>query len=83
VVPTADSVVISELEQQTDVEMKTTPGSDTPEPNFIVDIDNIAETRTRETNGPLSQVDTPDVPVRFSEKKRLHWAGKTCELNQL
>ena len=61
--------------------MKTTP--DTPEPNFMVDIDNIAETRTGETNGPLSQVDTPDVPVRFSEKKRLHWAGKTCEFNQL
>ena len=80
-VATADSVVISEPEQQTDVEMKTTP--DTPEPNFMVDIDNIAETRTGETNGPLSQVDTPDVPVRFSEKKRLHWAGKTCEFNQL
>ena len=25
-----------------------------------------------------SQVDTPDVPLRFVEKKRLHWAGKTC-----
>ena len=27
----------------------------------------------------LSQQDTPDVPMRFIEKKRLHWAGKTCE----
>lgn len=26
----------------------------------------------------LSQVDTPDVPMRPSEKKRLHWTGKTC-----
>jgi tRNA-dihydrouridine synthase 3 len=24
------------------------------------------------------QNDTPDVPVRFAEKKRLNWAGKTC-----
>ncbi|TFY52024.1 hypothetical protein EVJ58_g10246 [Rhodofomes roseus] len=24
-----------------------------------------------------SQKDTPDVPLRFSEKKRLHWKGKT------
>jgi hypothetical protein len=22
--------------------------------------------------------DTPDVPTRFMEKKRLHWEGKTC-----
>jgi tRNA-dihydrouridine synthase 3 len=29
---------------------------------------------------PAPQVDTPDVPFRFSEKKRLHWSGKTCEL---
>ena len=26
-----------------------------------------------------SQNDTPDVPLRFSEKKRLHWTGKTCK----
>lgn len=25
-----------------------------------------------------SQDDTPDVPIRFEEKKRLHWAGKAC-----
>lgn len=25
------------------------------------------------------QKDTPDVPMRFSEKKRLHWKGLTCE----
>ena len=56
-------------------------GSDIPEPNFT--IDDIVETQSRELNGPLSQVDTPDVPVRFSEKKRLHWAGKTCTLNRL
>ena len=26
-----------------------------------------------------SQDDTPDVPLRFVEKKRLHWTGKTCK----
>ena len=25
-----------------------------------------------------SQTDTPDTPIRFAEKKRLHWNGKTC-----
>ena len=63
-----------------DVKMDTvTAGSDIPEHNSTVD--NILETRTGELNGPLSQVDTPDVPVRFFEKKRLQWTGKTCALN--
>lgn len=26
----------------------------------------------------LSHPDTPDVPLKPSEKKRLHWKGKTC-----
>ena len=25
-----------------------------------------------------AQADLPDVPVRFSEKRRLHWSDKTC-----
>jgi hypothetical protein len=25
-----------------------------------------------------AQADLPDVPFRFSEKKRLHWSDKTC-----
>ena len=25
-----------------------------------------------------AQKDTPDVPMRFSEKRRLHWKGLTC-----
>ncbi|EPS93028.1 hypothetical protein FOMPIDRAFT_1026661 [Fomitopsis schrenkii] len=29
------------------------------------------------TDGDLSQTDTPDVPLRLNEKKRLHWRGKT------
>lgn len=28
---------------------------------------------------PDSQKDSPDVPSRPSEKKRLHWKGKTCK----
>jgi tRNA-dihydrouridine synthase 3 len=83
VVPTADSVIIAEPEQQmNDVKMTNVAAdSDTPETNLIVD--NIVETPARELNGPLSQADTPDIPVRFSEKKRLHWTGKTCALNRL
>ncbi|KAG6333598.1 hypothetical protein ID866_5498 [Astraeus odoratus] len=32
---------------------------------------------TKRTGDTHFQVDTPDVPMRFSEKKRLHWTGKT------
>ena len=53
--------------------------SDIPEPNPTVD--DIVETLTGELNGPSSQVDTPDVPLRFLEKKKLHWTGKTCAFN--
>jgi tRNA-dihydrouridine synthase 3 len=83
VVPTTDSLIIAEPEQQaTDVKMNiVVAGSDTPQSNTTRD--NIVETRTGELTGPLSEVDTADVPIRFSEKKRLHWAGKTCALNPL
>jgi hypothetical protein len=82
-VPTSDSVIIAEPEQQiNDVKMNTVAaGSDTLEPSSAAD--NIIETRTRELDDPSSQMDTPDVPVRFSEKKNLHWTGKTCALNRL
>jgi hypothetical protein len=26
----------------------------------------------------MAQADLPDVPLRFSEKRRLHWSDKTC-----
>ena len=38
-----------------------------------------AATQVVATEGDQSQEDTPDVPLRLSEKKRLHWRGKTCE----
>ncbi|KAN0094919.1 hypothetical protein V8E55_003206 [Tylopilus felleus] len=31
----------------------------------------------KQTGDTSDQNDTPDVPIRFSEKKRLHWTGKT------
>lgn len=33
---------------------------------------------SKRTANISSQKDTPDVPIRFPEKKRLDWAGKTC-----
>lgn len=36
------------------------------------------ETVERRTGDAVAAPDTPDVPVRFSEKTRLNWAGKTC-----
>ena len=29
----------------------------------------------------VAQADLPDVPLRFQEKKRLHWSDKTCKCN--
>ena len=34
---------------------------------------------TSRKDAHMSQTDTPDVPMRFVEKKRLHWSGKTCK----
>jgi hypothetical protein len=37
-----------------------------------------AEIARQAVDEALAQQDTPDVPVRFMEKKSLHWEGKTC-----
>ncbi|KII91492.1 hypothetical protein PLICRDRAFT_38252 [Plicaturopsis crispa FD-325 SS-3] len=44
-----------------------------------VDMDPVIEGKIAQRTGevPSSELDTPDVPARFPEKKRLHWAGKT------
>jgi hypothetical protein len=34
---------------------------------------------TKRTGDDLPQLDIPDTPLRFSEKKRLEWSGKTCK----
>ena len=44
-----------------------------PEVDSIV-IEKISE----RTNDISSQADAPDSPVRYLEKKRLNWDGKTC-----
>ncbi|KAI0923022.1 tRNA-dihydrouridine synthase 3 [Taiwanofungus camphoratus] len=52
-----------------------------PEPEQVTDGDTQATPPAAEVQvdakEDLSQVDTPDVPMRFSEKKRLYWTGKT------
>ncbi|KIM43898.1 hypothetical protein M413DRAFT_17862 [Hebeloma cylindrosporum] len=64
-VPSANSLVIAEPEQELeDVEM------DAPQP----EAEQIIEKRTGDSS---SQQDAPDARVRFVEKKRLQWAGKT------
>lgn len=81
-IPTANSIVIGEPEQEMDVEMS----APTPQPTLQESappkstVDEIIEKRTGDPATPTSQVDTPDVRVRFPEKKRLHWKGKTCAL---
>lgn len=65
-VPAANSLVITEPEQELeDVEMVP------PHPN----VEQVIEKRTGDST---SHQDAPDTQVRFAEKKRLHWAGKTC-----
>jgi len=69
-VPQANSVVVAEPEQDIDPELELMA-----EP--------VVQKIAQRTGDVASQVDSPDVPVRFSEKKRLHWAGKTCRLGFL
>jgi len=35
---------------------------------------------TKRTADSGLTTDAPDATVRFAEKKRLHWQGKTCEI---
>lgn len=74
--PDAKPVVVAEPDQNmsVDLELKQQPASQ-PEPDAL----DIEAQRTGDQLS-LSQIDTPDVPIRFGEKKRLHWAGKTCTL---
>ncbi|KAI6126750.1 hypothetical protein F5141DRAFT_1083094 [Pisolithus sp. B1] len=39
--------------------------------------DTVGDLITQRTGGMLSPAGASDVPLRFSEKKRLHWSGKT------
>jgi len=65
-----DSVVVAEPEQTSDVVVDSAPDSMSPQ------VDELIMTRTGNSHQLES---TTDVPMRFREKKRLNWTGKTCE----
>ena len=85
-VPDANSIVIGEPEQQVDdIEMAgpehaqratTAEAEDGPAAKTVADVDSLVEKRTGDSGA--AQIDTPDAKVRFSEKRRLNWKGKTC-----
>ncbi|SJL01662.1 probable tRNA-dihydrouridine(47) synthase [NAD(P)(+)] [Armillaria ostoyae] len=74
------STTIPEPEQiEMELEPSSAPASNNADANEI-SVDNagtVSEKVMQRTGDLSSQADTPDVPVRFSEKKRLNWAGKT------
>lgn len=37
-----------------------------------------SDCETSKVEPEVARQDTPDVPLRVQEKKRLHWSGKTC-----
>ncbi|KAG6877528.1 tRNA-dihydrouridine synthase 3 [Termitomyces sp. T159_Od127] len=65
-------VVLAEPEQNMDVDAMA---SEKPAKSPSVATEELMEKRIGESSTFMS--DTPDVPVRFAEKKRLHWSGKT------
>lgn len=70
-VPDEKSVVVEEPVQDMEVDL------DAQQPQLEKPtVQEIIETRTG-TDEVMSAQDSPDVSIRFAEKKRLHWAGKT------
>lgn len=59
-----------ELKQLEENTTKTNPGPVVPE-------ETVSEDRVNDQNVD-AQMDSPEVPMRFNEKKRLHWKGLTC-----
>lgn len=70
-VPDEDSVIVAEPEQDLNSMVSALK---TPE-CLTTGIQELVQKRTGDTAQPT---DTEDVPIGFREKKRLHWAGKTC-----
>lgn len=68
--PTANSIIITEPEQEA---MEVDNSRNNPPVNT-----EMGAVQARTEGNLSSQQDTPDVPARFVEKKRLEWAGKTC-----
>lgn len=72
IVPNDDSVIVTEPEQDLTSSV-TVSGT---QKCLTGGIDELVQERTGDT---AESTDIDDVPIRFCEKKRLHWAGKTCE----
>jgi tRNA-dihydrouridine synthase 3 len=66
-----NSIIVAEPEQM-NVDAEPNPSPEAHPTNII-------SKRTGDPSPIMSQADTPDAPPRFSEKKRLHWSGKTCK----
>ncbi|KIJ58427.1 hypothetical protein HYDPIDRAFT_102661 [Hydnomerulius pinastri MD-312] len=67
-----------EIANQASTEGKDAPAGEDEKEDTIESGAQSAETAiTKRTGEATDQTDTPDVPTRFSEKKRLHWSGKT------
>ncbi|TFK31535.1 hypothetical protein BDQ12DRAFT_693979 [Crucibulum laeve] len=77
-VPNANSDIVTEPEQDMNVDVPAVQSGSALAPP-PVEAPSAAETIEHRTGEAPSetQQDTPDVPVRFEEKKRLHWSGKT------
>ncbi|KAJ7776017.1 zinc finger dihydrouridine synthase [Mycena maculata] len=89
-VPTTSSVVIAEPDQDQDLDgadteiqipPQTQPNADDtkvrPSTGEIKVQPSTDEIIAHRTGDAVPQPDAPDVPTRFSEKKRLDWTGKT------
>jgi tRNA-dihydrouridine synthase 3 len=70
-VPDENSFVVEEPVQDMEVDV------DAQQQSEKHTVEEIIETRTG-TDEVMSAQDSPDVSIRFAEKKRLHWAEKTC-----
>ncbi|VDC04359.1 unnamed protein product [Peniophora sp. CBMAI 1063] len=66
------AIVVQEPEADV-VPPETAPTNDVPEPTPVAPISK----SSKEEEEAAAQVDTPDVPARFAEKKRLVWTDKT------
>ncbi|KIJ63693.1 hypothetical protein HYDPIDRAFT_92327 [Hydnomerulius pinastri MD-312] len=67
-----------EIANQASTEGKDAPAGEGEKEDTIESGAQSAETAiTKRAGEATDQTDTPDVPTRFSEKKRLHWSGKT------
>lgn len=60
------------LKQLQDDEKKSQPKPKGTSDQAVFDVADL------EQENEVSQIDTPDVPMRAAEKKRLYWKGLTC-----